>query len=397
MKNTDLSAGSYTLLYFIYKKCAMLFYFVLTTSPSATNSKIRYTRKMNVIPLEDTIPVIIVAGFLGSGKTTLLNHLLRTNNGQKIGVIVNDFGETNIDSLLVSRWTENTIELSGGCICCQTEDGDLEQSLSMLAHQGSTIDAIIIEASGIAEPIDLKKLILYSPNKYVRFGGVVYVVDACNISSIQKKHPEINAHLASSDLIVVNKIDTVSNEQVEASIASIKELCPNVPIIKTSQGKVDSKILFDQPIVQEAQQLTLGAQPEEATHNHDHDHDHEHEHNHLHDSYTSVSFHTDKPLSPKRFQAMLENLTPEIYRLKAILYYGMKGFEQKVIVHKVGGHVSQYAEEWPEHETPSSDIVAIGIGIDTHAVMQLFEECIDPNPDDITPDDMIDIMRLKGY
>ena len=347
---------------------------------------LRYNKPMNTPSLENTTPVIILAGFLGAGKTTLLNHLLRHNNGQQIGVIVNDFGEVNIDSLLVSKQTENTMELSGGCICCQLGDSDLEESLSMFAHAGSTTDVVIIEASGIAEPVDLKKLILYSPNKNVRLGGVVYVIDAVNFAKTAQQHPEICDHVRTSDLLVVNKTDIATETQLADCLAQIHKLNPDAPIVRTAQGKLNPELLFDHA-EKEAQQLTLGAAPSNEPH----------DHTHLHDSFTSVSFHSKKPLSPKHVQDMLAKLPTNIFRLKGVLYYGMKGFEQKVVLHKVGQHLTQRAEEWHSHETPASDIVAIGVDLDKTAVQKLLQNCIDPSPDNITPDDMIDIMRLKGF
>lgn len=330
------------------------------------------------------IPVIILTGFLGSGKTTLLNHLLRHNNGQKIGVIVNDFGEVNIDALLVSRQTENTMELSGGCICCQVGDGDLEESLSMFAHPGTTTDVIIIEASGIAEPVDLKKLILYSPNKDIRFGGVVYVVDAANIQATIKTHPEIGQHIGAADLLVLNKTDLVSKKQLKDVCNLLARHNSHAPVIQTTQGIIHSELLFDQNPHDEKQLKLMN--PLEDDH-----------HSHLHDSFSSLTFHSNKPLSPKRFAHFLAHMPQNIYRMKAILYYGMKGFEQKVVLQKVGNHTTQYAEEWPNHEQPASDIVVIGVDIDADAINRQLTDCIDPTPDEITADDMIDIMRLKGF
>ena len=75
----------------------------------------------------------------------------------------------------------------------------------------------------------------------------------------------------------------------------------------------------------------------------------------------------------------------------------MKGFEQKIVLHKVGSHISQSAEEWRKHETPCSNLVAIGVDIDAKNILQKIEDCIDPAPDEITADDMVDIMRLKGF
>lgn len=333
------------------------------------------------------IPVIILAGFLGAGKTTALNHILRSSNGQRLGVIVNDFGEVNIDALLVSKQTNNTMELSGGCICCQMSDGGLDETLQTFAHPGSTIDAILIEASGIAEPSDLRKLILYSSNKHISMNGVVYFVDAANIRQQLIDHPDIAHHIAAADLLVLNKADLATDDELTAIETKLRTYNESAIITRTTNGMVAPELLFDAHD-NEYEQLSLAAaKPVE----------HEHDHQHLHDQFTSVSFATTKPLSPKRVEVFLANLPTAVYRLKGIVYYGMKGFEQKIIIHKVGAHLRQTAEEWRGHETPSTQLVAIGVNIDETALRTALEDCIDPNPDDIAADDMVDIMRLKGY
>lgn len=338
--------------------------------------------------MNDAIPVIILAGFLGAGKTTALNHILRSSNGQRLGVIVNDFGEVNIDALLVSKQTENTMELSGGCICCQMSDGGLDETLQTFAHPGSTIDAILIEASGIAEPSDLRKLILYSSNKHISMNGVVYFVDAANIRQQLIDHPDIAHHIAAADLLVLNKVDLVGDDELAEIEATLRTHNESAIITRTTNGVVAPELLFDAHHTESNEQLSLAsAEPD----------DHEHNHQHLHDRFTSISFSTTKPLSPKRVEAFLANLPTTVYRLKGIVYYGMKGFEQKIVIHKVGAHLRQTAEEWRGHETPSTQLVAIGMAIDEAALRSAFEACIDPNPDDISADDMVDIMRLKGY
>lgn len=338
--------------------------------------------------MSDAIPVIILAGFLGAGKTTALNHILRSSNGQRLGVIVNDFGEVNIDALLVSKQTENTMELSGGCICCQMSDGGLDETLQTFAHPGSTIDAILIEASGIAEPSDLRKLILYSSNKHISMNGVVYFVDAANIRQQLTDHPDIAHHIAAADLLVLNKVDLVGDDELTAIEAALRTYNDSAIITRTTNGAVAPELLFDAHHTNEHEQLSLvSAEPD----------DHNHTHQHLHDHFASVSFATTKPLSPKRVEAFLANLPTTVYRLKGIVYYGMKGFEQKIIIHKVGAHLRQTAEEWRGHETPSTQLVAIGVDIDEAALRSAFKACIDPNPDEISADDMVDIMRLKGY
>lgn len=338
---------------------------------------------------EDKIPVIILAGFLGAGKTTVLNHILRNSNGQRIGVIVNDFGEVNIDTLLVSKQTENTMELSGGCICCQMSDGGLDETLATLAHPGSTIDAIIIEASGIAEPADLRKLILYSSNKMLAMQGVTYVIDAGNILNQLQEHSALAGHIAAADLLVLNKVDLVDTATLKSIEQVIREHNPDVMLVHATDGAIPPELLFDQePATNEQLSLSVADTAE---------HTHHHNHHHLHEQFNSVSFETSRPLSPKRVDTMLASLPKNVYRLKGVIYYGMKGFEQKIIIHKVGRHIRQSAEDWHAHETPKSQLVAIGVSIDSAAIKELLQSCIDPNPDDMAADDMIDIMRLKGF
>lgn len=333
----------------------------------------------------DKIPVIILAGFLGSGKTTLLNHLLRQSNGRKIGVIVNDFGDVNIDSLLVSKQTDDTMELSGGCICCQVGEGGLDETLESFAHPGSTIDAIIIEASGIAEPADIRKLILYSRNRMVTLGGVVYVVDGANFADTSTAHPEIIDHISAADLLVLSKTDRLTPANQHQITTTLRRHTTSAPIIPVTHGALPLELLLDLPAHDMDEQLRLTPP------------DDQHDHAHLHGKFSSVSFTTTKPLSPRAFTACLDALPANVYRLKAILYYGMKGFEQKIIIHKVGRHITQMAEEWKGYETPATHIVAIGIEIDEASLRQSFEDCIDPEPDNMRGGDVVDIMRLKGF
>ena len=115
-----------------------------------TNQKIK-----RLMPRRRSIPILVLTGFLGSGKTTLLNHLLANNRGLRVGVLINDFGEINIDSMLVSAQTDTALELSNGCICCQIDGEDVDDAIAQLAQRGSQLDYIIIEASGVADPAEL--------------------------------------------------------------------------------------------------------------------------------------------------------------------------------------------------------------------------------------------------
>lgn len=122
-------------------------------------------------------PVIALTGYLGAGKTTLLNHVLRVP-GARIGVVINDFGELNVDAALVTGQVDEPASIAGGCICCLPDEGGLDEALAKLADPRLGLDAIIVEASGLADPVAISRIIRFSGVERVRHGGVVDVVDA---------------------------------------------------------------------------------------------------------------------------------------------------------------------------------------------------------------------------
>jgi G3E family GTPase len=170
-------------------------------------------------PHAPQIPVVVLAGFLGSGKTTLLNHLLRNRAGNRIGVIVNDFGSTEIDAMTVAGQVGSTVSLGNGCLCCAVDASQLDTYLETLTRPSARLDAIVIEASGLAEPQELVRMLLASDNPHIRYGGLVEVVDAAEFAATRERHPEIDRHLSVADLIVLNKTDRVG----EADLRGLQE------------------------------------------------------------------------------------------------------------------------------------------------------------------------------
>ena len=120
------------------------------------------------------IPVIALTGYLGAGKTTLLNHVLRSPDA-RIGVVINDFGELNVDAGLVTGQVDEPASIAGGCICCLPDDGGLDVALARLADPKLRLDAIIVEASGLADPLAIARMLRFSGVDGVRPGGVVDV------------------------------------------------------------------------------------------------------------------------------------------------------------------------------------------------------------------------------
>lgn len=317
-----------------------------------------------------TIPVIVLAGYLGAGKTTILNHVLRAAIGARIAVIVNDFGSTNIDSMLITSQTDGKLELTNGCICCSLDGGEFEEVLAMAVS--AEPDVVIIESSGIAEPEDLARMVILSPNKTVGYGGLVYVVDAVNHHETISRHRRVSQHIELADLIVIAKSEKISGGELarlEAEVASKTKS----PIVAVRNGQLAPELLFDIPDRDEVQ-LSLLQQGE-------------HSHDHLHDEYRSATFKTGEPIDFTKFKSLMNNLPKGVYRAKGFVYFGMAGYEQKFVLQSVGGRWDMYAGEWNEGEVPGTTLVLIGTDFDESATLGALESAVGVG------EEMIDIRR----
>ncbi|MFT3714479.1 MAG: GTP-binding protein [Gordonia sp. (in: high G+C Gram-positive bacteria)] len=338
------------------------------------------------------VPVIVLAGFLGAGKTTVLNHLLRRSGGRRFGVLVNDFGSINVDALLVSGRSAGTMTFSNGCICCTTDADGLGESLQTLADSG--VDAIVIEASGIAEPKALIRLVLAARSATVAYGGLIYVADAALLPQTLHDHPSVRDHLAVADLVVVNKTDLVDAAARDAVLAQVRKLNDTAPVLAVRAGAVDPALLVDggglQPEPDGPQQLTLGDLFEDHDHDH-HDHDHS-GHDHLHDAFESVSLESAGPVDPRRLAALLSRPPAGAFRLKGLAFVDLPGHaDQAYEVHAVGGFVHVRRRPWPGPR--ATQLVVIGAGLDPVAARSALEEVVTP----ADPADEHGILHLTRY
>ncbi|MFD9681012.1 CobW family GTP-binding protein [Rhodococcus sp. NPDC059969] len=344
------------------------------------------------------IPVIVVAGFLGSGKTTLLNHLLRNNDGVRIGVIVNDFGSVNIDSMMVAGQVDSMVTLSNGCLCCAVDVSDMDEMLNKLAHRQSGIDVIVIEASGLAEPRNMIRLVLGSENPSVVYGGLVVLVDGANFSTVRSEHPELDQHVRLADLVVVNKIDSVPAAEREQFSAGIRELNPRAPIVETSHSRIDPALLFDSGEVTPpapGDQLSLDELLRDGL---DHDHGHDHEdgschHDHLHHRYESVDFISETPLDARALTHFLENQPSGVYRIKGFVNFEIPGYTGKFEIQSVGDHVRITPLRWKSGEPRTTQLVVIGSGMDSGAVGRALRTCVREETAEPHPDAMLGLHR----
>ncbi len=336
--------------------------------------------------MEKKIPILAIVGFLGSGKTSLLNHILQNNQGLKIAVIVNDFGAINIDAMLVAKQTDSQLELSNGCICCAVEDSGLDDAISQLAHAGSLIDYIIIEASGLAEPTDLARILEASKNKYARLDSILAVIDAETVLDMSEKHPSFFKQLGIADTIVLNKIDLASASKQKKVKGYLKFLNERARIIEAEHGQIDTRLILDI----DASNKRDGMQGEQLQLGHSHEHG---EHRHLHDHFTKTTFSSRKPIDPKAFELyMKEGIDTAVYRAKGFVYFGMKGLEQKYVFQLVGNRFTLKAEDWRGH-IPETELVFIGEAFDIEKLQNDLEKLIDTSPDDIAGN----LMDIHAY
>ncbi|SHM79105.1 GTPase, G3E family [Roseovarius litoreus] len=191
------------------------------------------------------IPITILGGFLGAGKTTLLNNLLSGEHGLRIAALVNDFGAVNIDAALVKHRAENVIELSNGCVCCSIAGG-LTEAIDSLVHSKTPPDAIVLEASGVADPASVAHTCLF--NDGLTLNSVITLVDAPQILA-QAAHPDLSAlverQITAADLVLLNKTDLLSKDRLRDIKAELEKRFTSAHFVPVKNANIPAEFMLD--------------------------------------------------------------------------------------------------------------------------------------------------------
>jgi G3E family GTPase len=332
------------------------------------------------------IPVICLTGHLGAGKTSLLNHVLRSP-GARIGVIINDFGELNVDAMLVTGQVDEPASIAGGCICCLPDDGGIDEALTKLADPKLKLDAVIVEASGLAEPVSVARIIGFSEVPGVRYGGLVDVVDAATHFDTVDVGQSSPARYCVASLVVVNKLDQVPHDDRTATVERVerrvRERNPRATVVGAIGGQIDPALLYDVTEEREEQgQLSLRELFVDAASEH-HDHDSSHA-----DSVTATS---DGEIDPGALIDLLEDPPAGAYRIKGAVVMRYGKATPTFVVNLVGTAI-HIAIAPPG--SSANCLVAIGMHLDTDAVRARLEAALHPSAE---PPTLANAHRLRQY
>ena len=314
------------------------------------------------------MPVTIITGFLGSGKTTLLNYILQNCQDLKVAVLVNEFGDINIDSQLLVSVDENMMELTNGCICCTINDGLLDAVYSVL-ERNDRIDYLIVETTGIADPLPIALTFLGTDlQDLTRLDAILTLVDAETFTEDHFQSDAALNQIAYGDIILLNKTDLVSEKTVNELEHLICDVKTGARILRSQYGKVPLPLILDVGFSQSA----LFASTKESSHHHHHTEHHHHSDHLANDGFMSVSFQSDRPFSLVKFQKFLEDLDKNIFRAKGILWF--KESSLRHIFQLSGKRIELQTEQWQQQR--SNQLVFIGRNLNATQLQEQLTNCL---------------------
>ncbi|MFT7487420.1 MAG: G3E family GTPase [Candidatus Paceibacteria bacterium] len=318
------------------------------------------------------LPVTLLTGFLGAGKTTLVNRILTERHGERIAVLVNEFGELGIDGQLVVSSADSLVELANGCVCC-TVRGDLQKGLHDLLQaragglfrRGQALDRILIEASGLAAPGPIAQTLAIDPGlrASLRLDGILALAHAQNLPRQLQAHPEAVQQIAYADRVLINHADRATAIEIETCRASIRARNSLAEVLISEHAAIDVGPLLAIGTTREGD-WNLDSSEDLGDHSHASD-------------VTSVALRSGAPMDLAKLKIWLQFLgtrrTHELFRLKGILR--CTGRSERVVV--------QGMYEWLELgpgdglAPDESALVLIGRDLDHEELQRGWRACVD--------------------
>lgn len=322
------------------------------------------------------MPITIITGFLGSGKTTLLNQILKNKQDLKVAVLVNEFGDINIDSQLLVSIDEDMLELSNGCICCTINDGLVDAVYRVLERE-ERIDYLVIETTGVADPLPIILTFLGTELRdLTHLDSILTLVDSETFNHEHFLSEAALKQLTYGDIVLLNKTDLVTQEKLEELEAYIREVKVGAKILHTTYGQVPLPLILGVDLTPKDEYYSLIEDKHEHNHTHEHHHHHHHGHHSHHlenDGFISVSFQSDRPFDVHKFENFLnEEIPQDVFRAKGILWFSDSNLRH--IFQLSGPRYSLNGDEWLT--PPKNQLVFIGRNLDANEINSLLNQCL---------------------
>jgi G3E family GTPase len=335
-------------------------------------------------PAEARLPVAVITGFLGSGKTTLVKHILANQQSLRTGVIVNELSELGIDGELIVSADGDMVELENGCICCSINNDFLDAIFRVL-DRGRRLDYLVVETSGVSDPLPVVLTFLRSELRdRVRVDSIITVADVADFCLDRFESKAARNQLCHGDVVLLNKCDLAGAAALRTVETAIRGINPQARMVRTTQCRVALPLILSVGLFQSDRVFAVSA-PESAEALEANDKTH-----HLHpgrahaadcahlaaDGFEALSFQSERPFAVQKFQDFLEQLPPDVYRGKGLIWIAEN--DKRYVFHLVAKRFC--LDEAALGGEKTNKLVLIGRNLDRAQLRSRLEACLAPIP-----------------